>query len=265
MSLSFLPTSSRILVIIQLCLAFGIIAWRLIFPLGMNHIHDENRLRLVNHVIGNKEFSSVSVSLQKSVYSFKDELKNQKGLSFWQKTKQSTSSLFFETDPFLQAWCYLTLLSGFLLLFRIEGAMLAQFSSFILAICFLFFGSPHPVYDPLLPQENTLVEDYLGHPLPKSWAAQRKDLATAWDHYLVAVWAKETPSQDNEQLQAQAEKGFFYFSLERVKRLMIDPSYVKVLSPVFFPQSILAVVFTLWNGVACFFIWIRNQRLVANT
>jgi len=225
MSTSYIPTSARVIIIIQLCIAFGLITWRLIAPLGLEHVQKKSEKNLVSSAVQSPLFTEIPEGTQQSILTFYKKLDNTPSLSFIGKVKQSLSSLFTETNFFLQIWCYITLIAGFLILFRIQGGISIQFLSFFLSLFFLFSGGASRPEDPLFPSENEVITQYLGHPLSRGWQTQRKELSYAWNRYLITLWAKETPSKNQKVFNIQIEKGLFFFNLERVKYLMIHSNY----------------------------------------
>lgn len=156
-------------------------------------------------------------------------------------------------------WAFASVASSLLLLFRVEGAKLA---SWILPLIVLAFGIliPRPaINDSLFPEEKEVLQ-YAdpSHLSKKNWVDKKSQLLTAWQRYLIAEWAKETPQEDRELFKKQYEKGLFAFNIARINALLEGKPFVDFFTYLFLPPGALILTgYFLWN---LFFAIFMNRK-----
>ena len=240
---TFIPTPARVAAIIQLCLAFSLIAWCCGQPFMGELFSVKSKILIFEYVMGaqsDHSYSKVDKELmernQERFESLPTELKElliekHRSLqlllngSFLSKIMRMMNILLFERSPFEMAWIFLAIATSIFLLMRIEGAREAAWLLPVLAAAYsvdnYVYGKNFTLSEEakLFPTEQVIVNRYLNEPLDKDIFKQRDQLLIGWKAYLIQEWAKETPSLDSEVFKNQAEKGEYAFTIARAERL----------------------------------------------
>lgn len=248
---TFIPTPARLAAIVQLCLAFTLLAWQGSLPFMGELFATKYKLLVYQHLMGKKIDGHATrfASLPEKTQILKEYELLQRDLetSFLAKIKRAVTGLW-NLPLFEKAWIFFAILLPILLLKRVEGA--AQIV-WILPILALAYGLDNRIHglaprktaeERLFPSEERILQNYVGAPLKPSIIEQQKQLQLGWQTYLIKEWAKEEPSQDEQQFLHQAEKGDFAFNLARIKALKEPRS----LRPKQEPISLLAL-YLFWN------------------
>lgn len=251
----FLPMRQRVTAIVQLCIAFTLLAWYGSQPFMGKHFAIKSRLVVFEQVLdklpeGNRE----------AILSAYEGLKQQLEVSFWAKLKESVRVLAVEIPPFELAWLVLSIVIAVMLLKKAEGAWQAAWLLPLLVFCYAIDNQQHAKPAPLspdmalFPSEQTIVSDYLREPLSSSIFEQEGQLRRGWHLYLIREWAKEAPSSQSDIFAQQLAKGEAAFQLARASKLAEDRQPIPLVSN--HRQSLLVLFFYLaWNlFFACTFV-----------
>lgn len=231
---TFISTPARVMAILQLCLAFSLMAWQAGYPF-MGELFDiKSKLLVYDYVMGAKDpafaklFAELPESKKNEVLSSYQDLKAHLGRPFFDKALDSIKSLFFKNSPFKLLWLFFSIVIPIVLLKKVEGATAAVWLLPVVTLCFIvqnrWYGSPPTsTKDSLLfPTEAVIVNEYLRHPLSPELSQQEQELRQGWELYLIKEWAKEEPSADSATFQNQKKKGDFAFNLARLPYLKIE-------------------------------------------
>jgi hypothetical protein len=225
---TFISTPARVMAILQLCLAFTILAWHAGYPFAGELYATKTKLLVYQHVIGIKNtqnaerFEQLPVDRRQQIMHDYEALLKWTDRPFIEKLKKSLAVIFFETPLTENAWILLSILIPILLLKRVEGSVQAVW---LLPLAMLFFtldnrwnGKDIPYSDDaaLFPSEEVLVNKYLEQPLSSNILEQHAQLSSGWEIYLIQEWAHESPSVDKNLFQIQKEQGDFSFNLARL-------------------------------------------------
>jgi hypothetical protein len=222
-----LSKTVRILVVIQLCIGFMMLAWYVCYPFMGELYHWRSRLFLAQNVIGDtqlldyvsdKDKSNAKMKLESNQQLFSRLPPDQQGevlrdlnhyksktrTTFKQKAASTVDIFLNRLPPLKEAWLIFTFLTCFALLFRIEGAHSAAWSLPVLALAYLISNGNYPSgLSPdakLYPTEEMLFA--------KGEEFSKKTLPGAWQNYLEKEWGGE-----------------FFFNLARLKEMRGHPSY----------------------------------------
>lgn len=249
---TFIPNKTRMVVIIQLCLAFALITWSAIQPFMGEFFSHKTRLNIYQMVMGNPQlihtvpeetkneikekinrnhsrFLLLPIDVQEKIQTQYKDLNAPTKTTFLEKTKRAFNILIFEIPPFSQAWIFFSIILSILLLLRIEGA---QAASYLLPFIVLIYGmnnflfAPLPPKSPdhsLFPSEKMIVENYLDEPFSHQILEQKEQLTKGWKRYLVQNWTKQEPSKDKALFEQQVEEGEFFFQMARLDKLSGQP------------------------------------------
>lgn len=272
---------ARILVIIQLCLVFWYLIWVGVQPFIGNYWERQSTLTLYRIVFGDANliaddgsaeameqrsrldqygllFDSLPLEQRERLREGYEELVQNKSPSFWEGSLEAFSLFVWGIPPFVQGWLLFSLAVCFLVLFQIDGALLAAWLLPFLSLVFAWDNiqhAPPPRQLPdlaLFPTEEFLESQYLEGDIEGSVAEQRELLIKAWRLYLVKEWTSFTPSTDPEIFSKQAEEGEFRFMLKRLElRAATSPPPLYEKLRVQRPLPIL-FLYVLWN--LCFAI-----------
>lgn len=279
MPTTYLPLSSRIVVILHLSLAFWVLASAALSPFLGSHLELKSRLLLHQNVMGknieasNEEksrlnrnivrFSSLPEPEKQVIESSYQTLTEKQGLSFSEKWRLATKRVLFGTPPFLQAWVIFSLIIGIFLLKRIAGSQTAAFLPLFIGIVYsinnLLYAPLAPLSpdQELYPTEAYIVNTYLKEPLSPSIFAQQNQLKEGFETYLITEWAKKPPSSDPQTHALQVEEGEFFFTLAKIKALKDEPLYPNALAT--YKNSLAFSFFFLgWN--LFFYLFIRRKK-----
>ena len=222
-----LSKTTRILIVLQLCFAFMMLAWYVCYPFMGELYHWRSRLFLVQNIVGDTQlldyvgdndkyeaksqleanqrlFSELPSRQQDDILEDLDHYRLKMKTSLQEKVLSSLDIFFSRLPPFKTAWLVFTFLACFALLFRIEGAHLTVWALPFLTLGYLLSSSGYPSGLPpdaqLFPKEEALFKEGQGF--------SKENLRQAWNHYLDREWGGE-----------------FYFNLERAKAYREHPSY----------------------------------------
>lgn len=245
--------STRVLAILQLCMAFTLIMGYLGYPfMGELYKHKSDAL-LYHTVMGNAfhteqgtqalkyqeklernraRFLALPQEQQQMLIQAYQQVVNKSESSFLQKIERSFHILAFEIPAFERAWIFFSIIISVFLLMRIEGAAKASWILPLLSLCYAWNNYWHgqnpvePSDHQLFPSEKFIVENYLQDPLSDKILEQQPQLMLGWKKYLIKEWAKQTPSEDLKVFDLQAEEGEFFFNVARLRLLSEQSSIV---------------------------------------
>lgn len=270
---TFIPTPARVMVIIQLSLAFSTLLWlvsqpflgdlfriksqMLIYQDVMGISLSEERIVEQNRLKRNAEKYANLPSVNKELIQKKYKALQEKlSLSASEKLENLLHLFIHKTSPFEIAWIILSVLISILILKKNEGAHHASWMLPGLALFFLisYQGDNNSFEKEIspFPSEQEIVEHYLQAPLDKDILKQREQLLEGWHLYLIKEWARETPSKNSEIFQNQVEKGEFMFNVMWI--LEEKPSHNLL-------QHISLFWIYLYFGWNLFFAWFVNHHL----
>lgn len=226
---TFITTPARVMAILQLCLAFTIIAWHAGKPFAGDLYAAKSKLVIYQHVIGTKNpqhaarFEQLPKPEQEQILNDYAALLNQIDQPYVDKLKKSFAHLFFETPMTEMGWLALSIVIPILLLKRVEGSVQAVWLLPLAMLCLTidnrWHGTPPPrqADEHVFPSEDYIIQHYLKQPLSRNIIEQHTQLSQGWESYLIHEWAHEEPSQDLEVYQQQKVKGDFAFQLARLE------------------------------------------------
>jgi hypothetical protein len=269
---TFIPTPARVMAIMQLCLAFTVIAWNASQPFMGELFSIKSRLLLYRHVMGMEDPNGVlsdTEKLKRNAERFNalpdaqrapillghKMLQKLAERTSWMKLKRSFQILALRLPPFEQSWIVFSIIIPILLLKRVEGAEKAIWILPLLAI--LYAADNRLTSLPqqenremaLFPSEAAILNRYLKQPLSKNIFEQREQLLSGWKMYLIEEWAHEVPERDAFLFAEQAERGEFAFNRTRLEALSPD-DYLHSYSGKE-PLALLAAYF-FWNFLFAF-------------
>lgn len=271
---TFIPTTQRLLAIIQLCLAFSLILWYATQPFMGEYFQVKSRMLLYEYVLGtsnqpsqkdklvrnSERFNLLSDAEKKELINDYEQLSHYSMRSTSVKILDGIKTLILYIPPFELAWIVSATLLSILILLKYEGAKQAAWLlpliTLVYAINNQWLGHlPQPTPDEeLIPSEQEIIRDYIKEPFPTTIQEQQNALQEGWNNYLVDKWS----SKMNLKKEELIEEGEFNFTLARIKKLSSQPysqlstSFNQKASPV------LLVLYLLWN---IFFAWKMNKPL----
>jgi len=279
---TFIPMPARVCAIIQLCLAFTLILWKLAQPFSGEFFTIKSHLLLFEDVIGRSSavspsteqqerlarnrdrFEQVSPKIREEIKTGYDDSRASLQRSFFEKLKQGWIQLVIKTHPFEQAWLFFSIIISVMLLKKVEGATQAIWLLPLLTALYAadnrWHGNPKQIAEEvaLFPLESTLMNEYLKVPLSKDILEQRKQLEYGWKLYLVHEWTHETLTEDILSMDQQAEEGEFAFNLKRLQLYLKDKQKRQgVLQE---PLWILAI-YLFWNIFFAYTGWKHNKNV----
>lgn len=231
---TFIPTPARVAAIVQLCLAFTLLAWQGSLPFMGELFATKSRLLVYQHIIGNKmgkkleshakRFAALPKKAQEQILRDYDILQRQLDTPLLTKIQRAVKGLW--NLPILEkAWIVFAVLIPILLLKRVEGSLQIVWILPLLTLAYAIENRwqslpPSPTAEQrLFPSEAVILQDYVGEPLKPSISEQQKQLLQGWENYLVREWAKETPAADPQHFRQQVESGDFAFNLARLEAI----------------------------------------------
>ncbi len=269
-------TSTRVMAILQLCLAFCLLMWVLAGPFMAEYFSYRSSLLLYEAVMGRdatkatndkdlrnaERFAALPQHRRLRVARAYDNLEASGEKTFAAKSIEALEAIFVDLPMFTQAWMLLSIVIGILLLKRRDGARAAAWILPLLALAYSAdniyrgtrdAGAPDAA---LFPSEQHLVTQYLEEPLSKEVAQQRDQLMGAWHRYLVTEWAKEPIASNTEVFVAQVQRGEHSFHVARLEKRLDaqeQPGSHR------FPRQSRSILFlyVLWN---IFFAYMVNRR-----
>ena len=224
----FITTPARIMAILQLCLAFTIIAWHAGTPFAGDLYEAKSKLAIYQHVMGTKnpnyahQFDQLPKDQKNAILQNYENLLVQSGLPYVEKLKKSIAKLILEMPVTEMSWLMLSIAVPILLLKKVEGAIqavwLLPLAILIFAIDNRWHGAPPQIRadEHLFPKEKYIIQNYIKEPLSQNIFEQHSQLSKGWESYLIHEWANEEASSNKEVYQNQLEKGDFAFQLARL-------------------------------------------------
>jgi hypothetical protein len=267
---TFIPTPQRLMAIIQLCLAFSFICWYSIQPFMGEYFSLKSRSLLYEYVMGTSDTLNANPDTQLKSERQKNRFKNlsshtkewiiddykkiQKYLSRSIQTKlqDGIKTLFFNIPPFELAWLFFSVVVSILILLKKEGSKAAAYLLPLIVFAYAIdnqLNAPIRAHSPddfLFPSEETIINNYLSHPINHlSPLTQKKELQKGWENYLINHWL---PINFNHISRDQRiEQSEFLFTIARLKTFQ-QQNFVDWLNR--FNQKekpIVLVCYILWN------------------
>ena len=139
---TFISTPARVMAILQLCVAFTLIAWHAGEPFLGDLFNIKSKLVVYQFVLGIKNeanaerFARLPAIQRQQIERNYNTLQKQYNLPFWDKLKRSFEIIFFGIPSFELAWILLSIIIPILLLKKVEGAVQAVW---LLPLATLFF------------------------------------------------------------------------------------------------------------------------------
>lgn len=276
---TFIPTPARVCAIIQLCLAFSVLLWNASEPFVGEIFTLKSRLLFYHDVMGipasDQESTEKTERLARNAERFKALPKQsqeklirnlqtaQKQLqrSFWDKLKSVVALFGYKISPFELAWIVFSILISIMLLKRIEGASQAVWLLPLLVACYAvdtrWFAKENQenAESKLFPSEKELVDNYIEEPLSDNIFEQQEQLKDGWKHYLVIKWTAETPAEDKEVFDKQAEEGEFNFTLARLELRSKQEDFLTTIKPNPPPSLWWLALYFFWNVYFAYTAW----------
>lgn len=277
-----IPTSMRVVAIIQLCLVFTVIASRAGYPFMGELFAHKSQMLLYHTVMGNggvvgerseqkretmernkMRFAALPEAEKEKIIAQHDKLQAQGNRTFVSKLQRAFHILAFELPAFEQAWIFFSVLIPVLLLLRIEGARQVAWLLPIVVVVYAINNrwsgvESHPTGDErLFPTEEFIVNNYVREPLGEDIREQHDQLLRGWHLYLVDKWTRQRPSENAEQFAKQVEEGEYAFNVARVQALG-EMKAAERLEP--FRQKEtwwILIPYIMWN---VFFAWFVNRK-----
>jgi hypothetical protein len=233
---AFISTPARVMAILQLCLAFTVLAWQAGYPFMGELFHLKSKLLVYQYVMGTKNssyaelFDRLPDEKKNEILGDYQTLQSQYGRPLTAKLLNSIERVFFGFSPFKLMWVIFSIILPILLLKKVEGASSAVW---LIPLTTLFFivdnrwygvSSPSSKESVLFPSEEFIATHYLKHPLSQSVLEQKQQLKEGWELYLIEEWAREAPSLNETEFERQKAKGDFAFNLARLKYLKLEAS-----------------------------------------
>lgn len=268
---TFIPTSQRIMAIIQLCLAFSLLLWYMMQPFMGEYFALRSRMLLYEYTMGTSEilkartgedvkmirqtqrFNQLANEEQQLLKNDYKQLQDYAKRPTLKKIEDGMRLLIQDIPPFEQAWIFFSITIAILILLKREGAKQA---ALILPLIVAAYGidnqltgklpSPSPDYG-LFPTEEFILRRYLDEPLAATPLAQKEQLEKGWKQYLLENWSSDRKTSDS------LEEAEFNFTLARLKLLHAQPrsewlhTFHEKLGPLFL------ILYLLWNGL---FAWV---------
>ena len=288
---TFIPKPARIMAILQLCVAFTLVFWTCSLPFMGDLFTYKSKMLLYQDVMGDSALlqkldaakaEQLKSKLERNSERFKQLPRHQRlkilegynsvqklaSASFFEKLQKSALIFLFGLPPIELAWLILAVAISILLLLKIEGASHAAWLLPIIVLAYAFdnqfYGKsslPSPD-EALFPSEQVIVNNYLREPLSSSIKAQHEQLAHGWQRYLIQEWAKQTPSENVNTFQGQAEAGEYAFNVARAEAMagVKEQSHFAALRA---KESVIYLfIYFLWNF---YFAWVVNRKKIYQT
>ena len=273
---SSLPTKQRIIVIIQLCIAFSLILWYAFQPFMGEYFNIKSRMLLYEYVMGTSTL--LKSDQQKDVLGRNEKRltlmnnndkrqieRHYKDLYLYStrplltKIGDGLKTLLLDIPSFKLAWIIFASLISIFLLIKRDGSEVA---SWLLPCIALVYGidnqlNGHPPHVPLdstlFPTESVIIEEYLKESLAHGVEEQRAQLKNGWNTYLVFNWSTDPTQSWNERI----EEAEFNFTLARINRLRDTP--IQSLNKTYHERShfFWISIYFLWN---VFFAWSMTDK-----
>lgn len=256
---TFVETPLRVMAILQLCIAFTIICWNLSIPFMGDHFVTQRKVRLVEHVTGSPErFLRLPLGIQNEIIRFNDKLHLESSSTFIEKLQNSMWQLLMELPAFELAWVVFAIVISIMILKKKEGGRQAAWILPLLAAAYLidnsFFGVQQPLTAEakLYPSEEYLTKKYLDKPLESRIDLQQEQLKDAWNHYVIAEWAKEEPSKTKDKFTQQVADGEYLFTVARVQAMAREKK-PQIGKPLLIKEPLpFLILYVIWNTAFAF-------------
>lgn len=273
---TFIPTSQRLMAIIQLCLAFSLLLWYIAQPFMGEYFHLRSRMLLYEYVMGTSGGVKANADLEEKLSRQAQRFVQLSNLDqewirkdyqylqiyaqrpFFQKVEDGLRRLIHHIPPFEQAWIFFSITLAILILLKVEGVKqaiwLLPLIVFFYALDNQLTGHPQsrsPDYE-LFPTEEMIVQRYLKGSLPPTFFEQKEQLESGWKKYLIDTWSSHLNEKDSYPL----EEAEFNFTLARLKRLKNQPlsEWLNLFHEKLGYFSLF--IYLLWNG---WFAWMVTQ------
>ena len=277
---TFIPTSARILSIVQLCLAFSLILWQASQPFMGDLYRVKSQLLFYKHTMGienslgmdtgSKEklernahrFTHLPRAHRDKILSKFSRLQDLLQTTFTQKLKSVWQIFVFKISTYELLWIILSVLLPIFLLKRIEGAQHAVWLLPTLALLFLidnqWNGKKETAWE-IYPSEREIIHSYLNEPLQPGISQQREQLKRGWDLYLIKNWSHQEPSLDSLDYAHQVEEGEFAFHVALIDKMPLPVYEFQSKVPVY-----LAICYVLWNLIFAYKVnsILKNTKII---
>jgi hypothetical protein len=241
-----LPTSLRVLAVIQLCIVFTLLAWSCLIPFMGDLFMNKTKVFMYKVVMGDTSlavtsegentvlagklkrnevrFHDLPITQQNEIVSNYNSIKQVPEIPWTTKIFRSLYIILFELPPFERAWILLSLVVSLMILFGKSETKYVVWLLPLIALCYSIDnrlnGLNTSFFDEAIyPSEKEIVQNYVKEPLKPSVDGQREQLLRGWHLYLIDKYVHETPSQDKEAYTQQVERGEYGFSLARLEAL----------------------------------------------
>lgn len=221
-----MKTSTRVITILHLCLAFTAIFWVCGLPFMGELFRYKSQILLYENIIDDStRFQQIPSFQQNSILENYHSLQKRYSSPFFIKLRKAFLILLVELPPFELAWIIFSIIISIMLLLRKEGAnnviWLLPLIAALYGIDNYVYGKPRELASEraLFPSEEIIIKDYLGEPLNPSIGEQQMQLLRGWHIYLVKEWNKQTPSEDPILFEEQIKTGKYAFNLARLEKL----------------------------------------------
>jgi hypothetical protein len=224
---TFISTPARVMTILQLCLAFTLIAWHAGYPFAGALYEVKSKLMVYQHVMGlaNQEhedlFKQIPLGERAIIFDDYRKLQALTTQSFSEKIKKSF--ILFSEIPISEVlWIGLSIFIPIMVLKRVEGAVNTVWLLPLVTLFFIIDNRWHATEAAaakdahLFPSEEYLMTHYMKGPLSDNILEQQRQLSASWDMYLIKDWGHEEPSENADVFKKQKAKGEFAFHLARL-------------------------------------------------
>lgn len=185
-------TSTRIIIIIQLCLAFTVLLWDMGYPFMGAHYETKQKLLSYEMVLESPTLENREV-YEREYMRLKDKL----GESFLEKMVESIRIMVKDIPLFETGWIMMSIVICVLALKQREEA---NYAAWLLPLLVLTFAIHNYKYGSeswndkeakLYPSESYLVEHYLKSPIHGSFQEQKNQILSGWNQFISAEWGSE--------------------------------------------------------------------------
>jgi hypothetical protein len=267
----------RVLIILHLCLAFGILLYLLLFPFLGAHFSVRSDLLIVESAMGKsslleaissshpsssssdlsykrESFPSLSIEDQKFLLETEAELHREMNLPF-SKRAARFGTLFISIPLSLWAWL---ILSFYLSVRLLRGKCSASWAIWLLPLLASLYGLENSYrgklspLDQLIPRESVLLDEKTVDDMEGlSWIEQEQArLKGAWKHFLVGHYGDPEVEPEAKRV-ALAERNFQVAWVKLLPKDRFLPLQEK-------HSSLVLLLFIGWN---LFFAW-KSSRLI---
>lgn len=271
---TFIPTSQRLMAIMQLCLAFSLLLWYVAQPFMGEYFTLRSRMLLYEYVMGTSDilknrvghenklerqaqrFSRLPESEQQLLKKDYQQLQLYAKRSTLKKIEDGFLTLIRDIPPFEQAWIFFSIIIAILILLKREGAKQIVW---ILPLLVIAYGvdnhltgipSSSSPDDSLFPTEEVIFHHYLAEPLASNLFEQKEQLEKGWKLYLIKNWSSDINENSNDLM----EEGEFNFTIARLN-LLHDQSRSEWLHSFHQKLGFFSLcLYFLWNGLFAFII-----------